>query len=501
MSDRTIRVGTSSGVVEGLTSDGVHRWWSIPYARAPMGSLRFRAPQPAEPWRGVRFCHEYSFCAPQDRRYTPVGITERQAISEDCLSLNVVAPLGAQQDSLPVMFFVHGGGYLLGSSATPLYDGAALARRGCVYVSANYRLGALGCLDLSSLSTDEHPIESNLFLRDLVLALRWVRDNIAGFGGDPKRVTIFGESAGAHAVTCLLAVPSARGLFHGVIAESPPAGLTHTAEAAANFAEKYAAALGVQISDAAAVLMTAKPRRLIKALAELITATMGEKPGMPNIGPAVDGRYLPRDPVEAMSRGEAHAVPLIIGNNAQEGNLFQRFMNYLPTNRAAIERLLETVEPATRARIIAAYPGYPHPEVCLQIGGDLSFGSLAWGIAEAHGRHCATYLYRYDFAPRTLTWAGFGATHATELLAVFDLYRNRFGRLLTLAGDRRAALRISNSIQDRWREFSRDGAPGDDWPPYQQSDRAVLIFDRKSRVEFDPVAVRRQIWTEVTLAR
>ena len=119
----------------------------------------------------------------------------------------------ATDEPLPVMFFIHGGGYILGSSATPIYDGASLARRGCVYVSVNYRLGALGCMDLSSLSTPENPIEDNLFLRDLVMALRWVRDNVAVFGGDPDNVTIFGESAGAHAVATLLAVPEAKGLF------------------------------------------------------------------------------------------------------------------------------------------------------------------------------------------------------------------------------------------------------------------------------------------------
>ena len=136
-------------------------------------------------------------------------------MSEDCLTVNVVAPAASSAEPLPVMFFIHGGGYMLGSSATPIYDGAALARRGCVFVSANYRLGALGCLDLSSLSTPDNPIESNLFLRDLVLALQWVRDNIVAFGGDPDRVTIFGESAGAHAVATLLATPAAARAVRG----------------------------------------------------------------------------------------------------------------------------------------------------------------------------------------------------------------------------------------------------------------------------------------------
>lgn len=190
-------VSTTNGAVRGFARDGVRRWRAIPYARPPVGPLRLRSPRPAAPWRGLRRCHEFAFCAPQDPRYTRVALNRFQPMSEDCLTVNVVAPDAPHDEPLAVMFFVHGGGHLLGSSATGIYDGAALARRGCVYVSANYRLGAMGFMDLCSLSTEAHPIEGNLFLRDLVLALEWVRDNIAEFGGDPGNVTIFSESAGA----------------------------------------------------------------------------------------------------------------------------------------------------------------------------------------------------------------------------------------------------------------------------------------------------------------
>ena len=213
MHEHTVRVATAAGTVEGFTRDGVHRWRSIPYARPPVGALRFRAPQPAQPWRGVRYCHGFTKCAPQERRYTILGVGKYQPMGEDCLTLNVVTPEAPESESLPVMVFVHGGGYILGSSATPIYDGVGLARRGCVYVLVNYRLGALGCLDLSSLSTADATLESNLFLRDLLLALCWVRDNIAAFGGDPGNVTVFGQSAGAHAVATLLGAPEAEGLF------------------------------------------------------------------------------------------------------------------------------------------------------------------------------------------------------------------------------------------------------------------------------------------------
>ncbi|MBV9090375.1 MAG: carboxylesterase/lipase family protein [Mycobacteriaceae bacterium] len=501
MAERSVRVSTTSGTVEGFARGGVHRWRSIPYARPPVGPLRLRAPQPPMPWRGVRYCHDFAFCAPQRRRYTLVGVNKFQPMSEDCLTLNVVAPSEPAEEQLPVMFFIHGGGYLLGSSATPIYDGAAMARRGCIYVSANYRLGALGALDLSSLSTREHPIDGNLFLRDLVLALQWVRDNIAAFGGDQDRVTIFGESAGAHAVATLLAVPAAGALFAGAIIESPASGMVRRSDAAARFAEQFAELLGSRPDQAAAAVMSAEPRQLGKALDRLLARTVSDLAGSFAIGPTVDGDYLPRDPVEAMARGEAHRVPIIVGSNAEEGRLFTRWLKMMPMTQPVIDRMLADLDPAARERIAAAYPNYPEPAACVRLGADMCFGAAAWQIAEAHSRHAPTWQYRYDYAPRTLSWAGLGATHAMELLAVFDTYRTRLGSVLTLAADRRSAMRVSKNIQSRWHAFGRTGVPGKGWPKYTQPDRAVLVFDRLSRIEFDPDPARRQAWEGYSLAR
>ena len=399
------------------------------------------------------------------------------------------------------MVFVHGGGYIMGSSATPIYDGVALARRGCVYVSVNYRLGALGCLDLSSLSTADVTLDSNLFLRDLVLALRWVRDNIAAFGGDPDNVTVFGESAGAHAVAALLAVPEAEGLFAQAISESPASGMVRSSEVAAEFAGRFATLLGVRKQDAAHALRKASPAELVAAQNRLIDDGVRDMLGAFPIGPVFGDDYLPLDPVEAMRRGKAHRVPLIVGTNAEEGRLFTRFLPLLPTTEPMIEALLAEVDPAARERITGAYPDYPERSACIRLGGDFAFSSAAWEIAEAHGRHAPAYLYRYDYAPRVLRWSGLGATHATELLAVFGIYRTKFGALLTAPVDRRSALRVTNEVQRRWRSFSRTGNPGDDWPAYTDTDRAVMVFDRKSHLEFDPHPERRMAWEGFSLAR
>lgn len=495
MHDRTVRVTIDSGTIEGFTRDGVHRWRAVPYARPPVGRWRYRAPQPVQPWRGVRFCHGFAYCAPQERKYTMLSVGKYQPAGEDCLTLNVVAPEHPTGEQLPVMFFIHGGGYLMGSSATSIYDGAALARRGCIYVSVNYRLGALGCIDLSSLSTSEHPIDGNLFLQDLVAALRWVQTNIATFGGDPTNVTIFGESAGAHAVSTLLAVPPAAGLFSHAIAESPASGMVRAPEIATRYAEQFAGLLGASPAEGAAALMSAGTSTLLEAFNELIARASADILGAFPAGPAYGTEFLPEDPVVAMREGTAHRIPLIVGSNADEGRLFTRFMQLLPTNEAMIEKVLANTAAGTRDRIVAAYPGYPNSSAaCIRLGGDFAFGSAVWDIAEAHANHAPTYVYRYDYAPRTLDLAGLGATHAMELLAVFDVYRTGFGSVLTAGFDRRSATRVSNDIQNRWRAFARDGIPGEGWPQYVPADRAVMVFDRHSHLEYDPRAEQRRAW-------
>lgn len=503
MHEHTVRVNTAAGTVEGFTRDGVDRWRSIPFARPPVGALRYRAPQPVQPWRGVRHCHGFGYCAPQQKMYTLLAPGRYQPMSEDCLTLNVVAPQGAgtrADGPLPVMVFIHGGGYLLGSSATPVYDGASLARKGCVYVSVNYRLGALGCLELSSLSTPEVTIDDNLFLRDLVMALRWVRDNIGAFGGDADNVTIFGESAGAHAVATLMATPDAKGLFARAISQSPASGMISNADIAEDYAARFARQLGADRAGAGRALLAARPAELVNALDRLVVEGQRDMLGAFAIGPTFGTEYLPEDPVEAMRDGMAHAVPLIVGTNADEGRLFTRFLKLLPTNEQAIERLLAHMEPEARQRILAAYPGYPSAQACVRFGGDFIFGSAVWQIAHAHSAHAPTYVYRFDYATAALRLSGMGATHATELLAVFDVYRSRFGRLLTAGIDARSARKVTDDVQRRWLSFAGRGAPGADWPQYTRDDRAVLVLDRRRRVELDPHSDRRLAWEDFFLA-
>ena len=496
---RSPQVMTTAGAVIGFVRDSVVRWRSIPYARAPYGALRFRAPRSVVPWRGLRDCYQFGPCAPQLAAFASFNFMQRQAMSEDCLSLNVVAPAAMCDEPLPVMLFVHGGGYVVGTSAMALYDGATLAGAGCVFVSVNYRLGALGCLDLSSLSTDEEMIEGNLYLKDLVAALQWVRENIAAFGGDPNNVTVFGESAGAHAVGTLLALPAAGGLFHRAICQSAPARMTRSCSSAGDLAQRFIRILGWPPEKAAVMLREASAAELVGGLTELMKRTLRDSPAQFAVGATVDGDYLPRDPLDAMSAGTAHRVPLIVGHNSRESSLFSGFGRYMPNSMLTIERFLALAGYSDREHFDAAYPDYPSRSTCMKISSDIVFGALAWRIAEAHGDHVATYCYRYDYSPRPLSWSGLGATHATELLALFDAYRRWPGSALTVAGDRRSALSVASDLQRRWLQFSRVAAPGEDWRPFCRHERAVRVWDRHSRVEFDPTPERRLAWQALSL--
>jgi para-nitrobenzyl esterase len=201
-----------------------------------------------------------------------------------------------------------------------------------------------------------------------------------------------------------------------------------------------------------------------------------------------------------MRAGTAHRIPLIVGTNAEEGRLFTRFLKLLPTTEHAIERVLAHAPAEVRERVLAAYPHYPDPKACIEFGGDMIFSTAVWQIADAHAQLAPTYVYRYDYAPRTLHWTGFGATHATELLAVFGIYRSRVGAVLTAGVDQRTAVRVSHQVQNRWNEFAHSGIPGDDWPVYNRRERPVLVFDRHTHVEYDPHPHRRQAWAEFTFA-
>ncbi len=491
----TLRITTAEGDARGRREGSVRRWRSIPYAAAPRGDLRWRAPVPAPPWTGVYDAREFRFASCQPRWGAGLAPGKFQPRSEDCLTLNVVAPADPSDRLRPVVVFVHGGGYLLGTSALELYSGVNLVARGdVVYVAMNYRLGPLGYLDMSVFSTDRRPIDSNLGVRDQIAALQWVQRNIAAFGGDPSNVTIFGESAGGNAVTTLMVTPTAKPLFHRAIAQSSPAHWIHDREDSARWAHDYVDVLGATPDTAIRALTSATPKALGQGMIGLYKRLSGVTPGHFPLEPVIDEDLIPKWPIHAFRDGTANRVPLIIGTNRREGNLFARVPDALPTKPPMIDAMFRATDPTIQERVISSYPGYPDKRAAISIGADVTFLHPSIEVAEAHSTHAPTYMYRYDYSPPLLRRIGLGATHAMELVAVFGLQDSGFGRATTLLGGRRELRSVTERVQGHWLNFARHGEPLASWPTYTDEQRATLVIDAPPRVENDPHRERRLAW-------
>jgi para-nitrobenzyl esterase len=495
----------TDGVIRGVVRRGLPMWRGIPYAAPPTGERRFRAPGPVVPWRGIRDAAEFGAIAPQDRN-GQFRVRTSAPMSEDCLTLNVIAP-ERPVEGAPVMVFIHGGAYSVGSAREIRRQGEGLVRQGgVVFVNLNYRLGALGWLDLSSFSTPEHPIDANLGLRDQIAALTWVRDNVAAFGGDPDRVTLFGESAGGNAVTTLMTVPSARGLFARAIAQSAPSNAIYPPEVTAVWAAEFLELLSERVDDfaiestsredAATLLTTASTDALVRATTELQLLMPDRFPGTVALCPVIDGELVPERPLDAFKAGRAHPIPLIIGTNDREGSLFRGRLDILATTPSRIRAIFARTPKRSRRALKAQYPGLPAPRAAADFGGDFAFWYPSVKVAERHARFAPVSMYRFDIAPRLLRVMGFDATHGLELFALFDRMNGVFGRGLGALGGRRAFRRAGTRMQAHWLAFARGESLAPQWPRYTRRRRRTLIIDRVDRIERDPRAERRLAWQD-----
>jgi para-nitrobenzyl esterase len=489
-------VRTGAGSVRGRVEKAIAVFRGIPFAAPPLGPLRFQAPRPASGWDGVREADVFGPPPPQSTVGLPVPVAAGPARHDptDWLTLNVWTPDPAGA-GLPVLVWIYGGAYRMGSSAQPEYDATALARRGVVVVTANHRVGVEGYAQL-----DGAP--ANRALLDQIATLRWVQEEIAVFGGDPANVTVFGESAGAGAIAALLVMPAAAGLFARAVAQSVP-GTFFTPALARDVSAELVAPLG--LAPTATDLAEVPPERLISALTalDLRMRTMdrwGLLAHTPTpFSPVVDGEVLPTDPWTGLAAGSGRDVQLLVGHNRDEWRLF-----LVTAGRAGnvTDEMATTAMqvfgpgPDTPARMRAAFPDADAEELYVLARSDRMFRIPSLHLAAAQtaggGR---SHLYE-------LTWPApaspaLGACHGLDIPLVFATFGQGLAGQLTGDPPGDDAVELSAQMQSAWTGFARDGAPG--WPPYDESRRLTRVFDVGERggIMAYPEEVSRQLWENV----
>ncbi|KQS05357.1 carboxylesterase [Sphingomonas sp. Leaf357] len=479
------RVVLTAGTIVGTRDGGVRSFFAIPYAAPPVGERRFAPPAPVDPWSGERDATMRGASAPQRIKDFPgldiiplVG--DGQARGDDYLTLNVVAPVDAA--GRPVMVFIHGGGFVVGSKDASVQDGTTFARDGIVYVAINYRLGIDGFLPIPGVPT-------NLGLRDMIAALTWVRDNIAAFGGDPTNVTVFGESAGAMAIADLIASPLAQGLFGRAIVQSGHGAMVRDISVAQRLVKKVAGLLNVS-PDAAgfravgpdagldAVEAVSKPTARID-----LRDAQGREPvfGISRFVPVFGDDVLPDKPVAALEKGVGADIQVLIGSNAEEMNLY-----FVPTGvKAKIGRLLAWFvlrKSMPRAwSVLKAYGAGKRPigDVFVDATTDLVFRWPARMFAAAH--RGTTHMYEFEW--QSPAGGGLGAAHGMELPFVFDCLSVTTGPegLTGTAPPQELASRI----HALWVRFATDGYLP--WPAFEADTRQVYQLARGETVTEPPM--------------
>ena len=474
----TIASGQISGQAVG--DDGAVRVYKgIPYAAPPVGSLRWKPPQPVARWDGVRACDTFGAACPQKYQSRVPGI-ELPHTDEDCLYLNVWTAARDAGEKRPVMFWIHGGANETGWGHQPVYDGQALARKGVVLVTINYRLGPFGFFAHPRLSKESpHGVSGNYGILDQIAALQWVQRNIAAFGGDPENVTIFGESAGAANVTALCLSPLSKGLFHRAIMQSGAFiwGAAHlresspVAESLESLGERFAEeVVGHDTEDVLAALRNASAETLLEKSNKNIRS-----------GPVVDGWVLPDYPAIMYANGLQHDVPLLAGTNADEGSLFVFIKEYKTVSeyRAGIREQWGKYED----EVFALYPVEARKDI-----GTVNARYLtdAWFIAPTRATVRAmanvssnAYLYHFTRAQSTGVFKGFGAYHTAEIPYIF----NTFGRdKVSDPEPSEVDQRLAEAMTSYWVRFATTGDPNGNgfpkWPVYEtQTDLHLELGD------------------------
>lgn len=491
-------VRVAAGMLRGAREQGLTVFRGIPFAEPPVGALRFAAPRPVRSWDGMREAASYGPPPPQ------AGVFGRDALSQDAagddwLTINVWSPAPDPGAGLPVMVWIQGGGYVIGMSGLPEYDGGRLARDGAVVVvTFNYRVGIEGFAQIAGAP-------ANRGLLDQVAALEWVRDNIRAFGGDPQRVTVFGESAGGGSVAALLAMPRAAGLVHRAVAQSVP-GTFFTPELAADVTAAVAAELGLE--PTVADLSTVEPALLAAAGGE-VTAKIAHfagrwgRPAHRSIpfAPVVDGDVLPVTPWQALAGGAARDIDLLVGHTRDEQRLFTAIEGLLgQVTSEQADTTLEIFAPGPDAarRYRDSFPDAGPDELYELVHSDWLFRMPSLHLAEAQARAGGrAYLFE-------LTWPApgmggvLGACHGLDVPLVFGNLSSGQPAMLIGEAPSAQAEALSARMRAAWTAFALHGDPG--WPSYDTERRLTQVLDARPAVTAYPEEASRLIWQDHAFA-
>lgn len=477
-------IAIDSGQIEGSQIGATRVFKGIPYAAPPVGPLRWRPPQPVTLWRGVRKAIRYSPACPQPGVYPPDA--PQEPTSEDCLTLNVWAPAVKNAGKLPVMVWIHGGGLMNGSGSVPQYAGEQLAARGVIVVTLNYRLGVLGFLAHPELNKEApYGGSGNYGLLDQIAALKWVNRNITALGGDPDRVTIFGQSSGSFSVSMLVSSPLAKGLFHRAIGQS--GAVFEPVELDPAFTPSGAAEAGARFTSKAGAKTLAELRRL--PVASLLKHRFN-----PQFN--IDGHVIPASPHDTYATGKQNDVDLLIGTNAAEGTFFLDTASVTVGNFDAV---LGRTYPSLLLWAVGAKPGKTDAEArsaAVSIDTDMRFrwGTWAWARHALKSGKRRVFFYRFTGQPAYRAghpYFGLGPTHGAELPFVFGDLDKRAADWTT--GDRALAA----IVQQYWTNFAKSGDPNGAglprWPTFDRERASVMDLGPEIRVSSlaDPARLRR----------
>lgn len=496
------KVKTKYGWIEGLNKDGLNKWLGIPFAEPPIDKLRFKRARESQNWEGTKPCIKHGNkpiqFSPVKSKKTPKYLSAPE--SEDCLYLNIWRPNNEEQ-KLPVFVWIYGGGFSVGECSDPIYDGSALAKNDVIFIGFNYRVGVLGFYDFTIYNKDE--FESNCGLSDQIMALRWIKENIERFGGDPNNITIAGESAGAASVCNLLVAPTAKGLFHKAISQSGLPGCVHTTNSTKKNMDLFM--LEMKLEPNRVLELKTLPVESMKEPCSYVQAnSCSLYPGIFQQGPVIDD-LLPKSSVTALSNGIDVGVKLIIGTNHDEGSLFI-MSKWFPHNWEMVKRMCEEnncKDKFSELQELYHNQGSVKNQMNL-LGRDRAFLIDSVKVADGVSKHQDVWMYRFDYAPVILKLLGLNAMHGCEVpITLNTITAPGFLSKVWMFSSRKVRKKLVQDMNGTWINFVKHGDPNIDfeyeWPKYDEENRKTFVFNTQNVIENNPSKQNFQVWNDIKL--